>query len=43
MSQSLILIDVLSSDFWKKKKKREAARILFFPGLDMPSWQAIKD
>jgi hypothetical protein len=29
MSQSLILIDVLSSDFWKKKKKEKQPGFFF--------------
>jgi hypothetical protein len=43
MSQSLILIDGLSSVCWKiRKKKREREREIgqevFFPELDMPYW-----
>jgi hypothetical protein len=32
MSQSLILIDALSSAFWEKLKKRETAQGLFSQG-----------
>jgi hypothetical protein len=40
---SLILIDALSSDCWKEKRKREKKKKkewqgAFSPGLDTPSW-----
>jgi hypothetical protein len=39
MSQSLILIDVLSSAFWEEKRKeKRKAGMLFFPRLDLPCW-----
>jgi hypothetical protein len=43
MSQSLILIDILSSVFsgkekTKKKRKGHLARRLFHPWPDMPCW-----
>jgi hypothetical protein len=44
MSQSLILVDTLSSPCCEKRKKkeeeeeRETASKLFFPGRDMPCW-----
>jgi hypothetical protein len=42
MLQSLILIDVLSSAFWEKKRMREKKKRnnwgLFSPGPDMPCW-----
>jgi hypothetical protein len=37
MLQNLILINSLSSAFWKKKKKENGPRG-FFPGQDTPSW-----
>jgi hypothetical protein len=44
MSQSLILIDALSSACWEKRKKKEREKKktngwgAFSPGLDMPCW-----
>jgi hypothetical protein len=37
MSQSLILIDALSSACWEEKKKRDSQEA-FFLGWDMPCW-----